>query len=420
LAAGGLVAFTQVDAEFSFTDFFPSDSDAILSFNKLETHLGESSGGSGFIYIEGDLTDPEALIAIEKAITTVDESDAELSRDLDRELVVSQTAASVARVAVASDASRSAIERSSGITIGSVVEDLTGEQLEAIYEHARTEGLVDEAGELVFPPNVVQATVDDLGDGDYATSIGFGVTTLTEDEIIVDFRSTLDSAAEQLERGPAAGSLAVVSVSGETIVSQDSLDQFTKAMLLSLPVALLLCALLAMAFMRSFKYGAIAVLPVLLVVGWVYGFMYLFDYKINVVTATIAAIAVGVGIDFSTHFTMRFREEFETEPSRFPAMRRAGAGTGGALLLSAVSSVVGFLIMSFAPMPIFKTFGILTAVMIFFSAVVALFVLPSLLLVVTPSRKGREREQLEEAATGGHWGYQPHERATADRTGHQP
>ena len=68
-------------------------------------------------------------------------------------------------------------------------------------------------------------------------------------------------------------------------------------------------------------------------------------------------------------------------------------------------------------MPIFQTFGVLTAVMIFLSLAVALLVLPSLLLLVTPSRKGREREQLEEATTGGTWGYQPHARETAVRGG---
>ena len=135
--------------------------------------------------------------------------------------------------------------------------------------------------------------------------------------------------------------------------------------------------------MRSIKYGLAAVIPILLVVGWVYGFMYLADYKINVVTATIAAIAVGVGIDYATHFTMRFREEFEFEPSRFPALRRAGEGTGGALAVSALSSIIGFSVMALAPMPIFVTFGVLTAVMISFSLLVALLVLPSVLLVVT-------------------------------------
>jgi predicted RND superfamily exporter protein len=65
------------------------------------------------------------------------------------------------------------------------------------------------------------------------------------------------------------------------------------------------------------------------------------------------------------------------------AVRQAGAGTGGALVLSALTSILGFTVMAFAPMPIFATFGLLTAVMIVMSLGVALLVLPSLLVAVT-------------------------------------
>ena len=185
---------------------------------------------------------------------------------------------------------------------------------------------------------------------------------------------------------------------------------------LSLVIAFLLCVAIAWAFMRSLRYALISVTPVLLVVGWVYGFMYAFDYQINPITATIAAIAVGVGVDFAMHFTVRFREEFVGEPSRFPALRRAGEGTGGALILSALTSMGGFLVMSQAPMPIFADFGLLTAVMILFSLVVSLLILPSLLLLVPPSRKGEERQELLAALRTEH--YEPHSRRTAVGTAH--
>ena len=168
---------------------------------------------------------------------------------------------------------------------------------------------------------------------------------------------------------------------------------------------------------RSTRYALISMIPILLVVAWVYGFMYLVGSQINVITATIAAIAVGVGVDYATHFTMRFIEEFEHEPSRFPALRRAGEGTGGALAISATTSIVGFLVMALAPMPMFETFGILTAVMIFFSLLVSLLVLPSLLLLITPSRKGDERDALIEEVTKGEFDYEPHARETAVRGG---
>jgi predicted RND superfamily exporter protein len=79
---------------------------------------------------------------------------------------------------------------------------------------------------------------------------------------------------------------------------------------------------------------------------------------------------------------MRFREELRTH-GRLAAVQRAGASTGGALVGSALSSMLGFVVMAFAPMPLFATYGLLTAVMIGFAALAALVVLPPLLMVIT-------------------------------------
>jgi predicted RND superfamily exporter protein len=188
-------------------------------------------------------------------------------------------------------------------------------------------------------------------------------------------------------------------------VRQASLDAVFRAFLTSLPVAVTLCLVIAVVFMRSFRYAAVSIVPILLVVVWLYGLMYLLGYSINVVTATIGAISIGVGIDFAVHFTMRFREELArvraegrggapprggaerpTTTNRLEAMRRAGAGTGVALLASAASSVVGFSILAFAPMPMFAAYGVLTAVMVLLAATASLGVLPSLLMLVTRER----------------------------------
>jgi hypothetical protein len=121
---------------------------------------------------------------------------------------------------------------------------------------------------------------------------------------------------------------------------------------------------------------------------------------INVVTATIAAIAVGVGIDFSTHFTARYLEELQRQPDRLSAVRRAGEGTGEALTLSALTSVLGFAVMAFAPDPIFATFGTLTAVMIGLALVVAIVVLLSTLVMATPRREDQAVAEAESIEVG--------------------
>lgn len=426
LAVAGVIAFTQVESRFEFSDFFPKDSDFIQSVDLLEEHYGETTGGGeGLIYVEGRLAEPAALLAMHQAVADLDAADQAatepfLSRDFDGELVVGDNALTLAREAVSSTTAAAAIEATTGMEItdtdGDGLPD-TAAQVAAVFTHALDEGIPNESGSLAFRPESVSEFLAPVDGDTWATPLAVVVPTLFEDSIILDARGALEDAAAGMEAGPAAGLLETVNVSGEAIVSQDSLDAFTDAMLLALPVAFFLCLALAALFMRSLKYGLVAVTPILLVIGWVYGFMYLAGYTINVVTATIAAIAVGTGIDYATHFTMRFREEFADEPSRFPALRRAGEGTGAALAISALSSIIGFAVMAMAPMPIFSTFGVLTAVMIFFSLLVALLVLPSLLLLVTRSRKGEERERLVLDLTRGRYDYEPHSRETALRRG---
>jgi len=419
LAVMGAIAFTQVGSEFSFEDFFSKDSDAVQSINLFEEHFGESSGiGSGFIYVEGDLTQPDTLAAIDDVVAQLDADEAAatddyLSRDVNGNVTLRQdNAVTIVQTAVAAPAAMAAAGLEITDTDGDGLAD-TADQIAAIYDLAFSEGIITDDGDLAYDADSVTELLWTNGSGNYATIVMVGIPTFTEDAIILDARSGLNDAAATLEASAGGAALTNVSVSGEAITSQDGLAAFTDAMLLALPVALLLCALLAAFVMRSIKYGLAAVIPILLVVGWVYGFMWWADYKINVVTATIAAIAVGVGIDYSTHFTMRFREEFENEPSRFPALRRAGEGTGGALAVSAGSSIIGFSFMALAPMPIFVTFGVLTAVMIAFSLLVSLLVLPSVLLVVTRSRTGAERQHFLDLTGIAPGEYDPHARDTA-------
>ena len=103
------------------------------------------------------------------------------------------------------------------------------------------------------------------------------------------------------------------------------------------------------------------------------------------VTSTVGAISIGIGIDYAIHFTMRFREDIQLGVERRQALINSGQTTGVALLGSAVSSAIGFAIMAFAPMPLFATFGILTAVMIIFAAAASLLVLPSILWFMAPT-----------------------------------
>ena len=419
LAAAGVYGFTQVEESFKPSDFISSDTDLIRSVEKLDTHFGASTGVTAYLYVEGDLTALDTLAAMEAVVADVDETDTAreqggetpfLARDFDGRPVASRNAADLVRAVVGSPEAVAAVESSRNVSITVDENGLptTAEQVAAIYDLASDDGVAGPDGLVLWTPEEVAQAVH-VGDGFQATRIEVELSTISDLDLMAAAGAALEDAAIVFDA--ATPEMEVLGVSGDAVADETRLREFTRSMLLSLVIAFVLCALIAWVFMRSLTYALVSVVPILLVVGWVYGFMYVFGYTINPVTATIAAIAIGVGVDFAMHFTMRFREEFVGEPSRFPALRRAGEGTGGALVLSALTSIGGFMAMARSPMPVFADFGLLTAVMIFFSLVVALFVLPSLLLVVTPSRRGEERQDLLDALRTRE--YDPHSRETA-------
>ncbi len=403
IAIIGAILFTQVERRFQFTDFLPEGSDTVASLDKLSEHYPSQGGGTGYVFVEGDLTAPETLSTLEATMASFDRPASETSPN----------ATTIIRAAMASPPALQAIAAT-----GTAITDNDGDglpddaaQVGAIYDYAVNNGLPNAEGIMILRPDIVQRYLH-VGDASQATLLEISIASFTDDAVVTAARTELQDAADSLKSS--LGSTATtIGISGEPIRAQTSLQAFIDSMLLSLPIAIALAILIAGLVMRSLKYAITSIIPILFVVAWVYGFMFLVDLAINPITATIAAIAIGVGIDFATHFTVRFREEFEGEPSRFPALRRAGVGTGGALVISAITSIIGFWALSLAPTPIFAAFGTLTAVMVALALLVSLLVLPSLLLVVTKSRKGDERLRLLELHPAPIDDYDPHSRATA-------
>jgi len=389
VASLGVMQATQVESGFEIKDFISTQTDFAQSIERTATHFPSSGEGTSFIYVEGDLTNPDTLLALESTVETVSQSDADFGRNADGDLLVGLHAADVVRLVAASPAAEG---------LGVVDADGNGlpdsaASIAAIYEYVWSNGVPSPTGEVGIPADDVTGIVSPT-DAGQATAVVIQVGSFTEGAIIVPVQEALDEAAAGFV---SSTSDVTARVSGEVVAQFVSMESFTRSMLVSLPLAAMLTFLIASMMLRSVRYALVSVIPIGLVVTGVYAFMALADYKVNVVTATIAAIAVGVGIDFSTHFVARYREELGADGVRLEAVRRTGAGTGGALVLSALTSVLGFTVMAFAPMPIFATFGVLTAVMIVLSLGVALLVLPSLLVLVSKERPVIEKPEMERA-----------------------
>ncbi len=382
LTAIAAVFAVRVPVEFDVEDFFASDTDFVTSLDQLDIHVGERGGEPALIYIEGDMTNPALLAQLRHRVDEISELDTPSLARGKNGVEVDAGVLAVLDAAWESGIMIDLVQQQSGVVIADENEDAipdTSEQVIALLSVASQTGVPFDATRLMLTPDDVRTAVSIDG------SVGATVLGLS----LVDSRSQSSVTAAKADLDPIAEAISTdfggtfVEVTGSPFIREASLAATSRALQISLPVALLLCLAIGSIFLRSIRYGLASIVPILMVVAWLYAFMEFAGYSINLVTATIAAVSIGIGIDFAIHFISRYREELARSGSRQVAVRSAGEGTGLALLASALSSAVGFGLLALAPMPLFATYGLLTALMIVLALLATLVVLPSLLVLVT-------------------------------------
>ena len=392
----------QLEATFDVKDVFKGDSDFVVGLDKLDEHVGESGGENAIIYIQGDLADPAALVAVRDFLDRLGENPYVGKNDEGEADLNARILFVILERVMASDYARAQIQEASGVSLstddglsefhygGKVYRSPNSrEQLEAIYDYIAVNGVPLSPTQKIYDALEVGETFfhDPAGLREDATTIALGIPGTREQTNVVGSRVTLTEEIQSLGDAP---SISFAGLTGSAYTRGAALDATTDSLQRALLIAVAACLLVAIIAMRSLRFGVVTIIPIGLVVAWLYAFMYVFGFGLNFVTATIAAVSIGVGVDYAIHFTQRFREELAKAGDKVQALRQAARGTGVALLASAATSIVGFTIMAFAPMPLFSSYGILTAVMIFLAAAASLLVLPSLLLLVTPRTAAQE------------------------------
>ena len=144
---------------------------------------------------------------------------------------------------------------------------------------------------------------------------------------------------------------------------------------ISLTVSLLVLASLT----RRLGQSLLVILPVGLAGSWVVGSMAILGINWNVLTIMITALTIGLGIDYSIHVWRRFESNRASGMAIWPAMKDMYANTGSALLMSAGTTICGFMVLLLSPIPVIRDFGVVSSISVAFSLVLALLVLPGLL-----------------------------------------
>ncbi len=394
LTIAGITGWINLETKLEAKDALSPDCDFVIGLDKVTEHIGTQAGEVAIFYIKGDFTDHESLAAMKNLVIELDDNKYVARLAGDGSLNVKTPLLSYLDTVVKSDYMRQMINMESGITItdndDNGIPD-TAEQLLAVYDYILDNGIsLSETRILYTPDNIKESFVYDDVKNEFATLISIGVPGTVEQAVVKDSAEELNLDLDKSMKD--VDSISFYGLTGDAYVRDAQFSAITNSMSNSFMIAIGACILLLLVIFRSLRYSLITLIPVILVVCWLYGLMYVLGYEINLMTATIASISVGVGIDYCIHFTERFRQEFLRLPDKKKALLNTAGSTGIALLGSGFSTAAGFAVIAFAPMPMFATFGVLTAIMIAMSFLVAIFVLPCLLYIFTP-RENKQNDQ---------------------------
>ena len=180
---------------------------------------------------------------------------------------------------------------------------------------------------------------------------------------------------------------ATVHVTGDLVVLESVLDGLSLTQIESTTISLIVSFLVLFVLTRRVTPAIIVLFPVGVASLWVVGSMALIGLKWNVLTVMVTALTLGIGIDYSIHMWRRFEVELAKRGDHWEALRAALDTTGVALILSAVTTMTGFAVLLFSPMPIIQDFGLITAITVMYSLILSLMLLP---VLVELAARGQE------------------------------
>ena len=143
--------------------------------------------------------------------------------------------------------------------------------------------------------------------------------------------------------------------------------------------SLLVSIIVLFVLTRRFGQSLVVILPVGISGSWVVGSMAVLGLNWNVLTIMITALTVGLGIDYSIHVWRSFESNRKSGHGVWESMKIMYQTTGTALIMSAGTTICGFLVLKLSPIPVIQDFGIVSSISVAFSLILALFVLPGLL-----------------------------------------
>lgn len=173
-------------------------------------------------------------------------------------------------------------------------------------------------------------------------------------------------------------------VTGAPIIGGESIGLMTKGYFEGGAYAFAAIILVVLVTFRKLTDTVLCLAPVLVASIWTLGLMWLFGLQFNLANLVVIPLIIGIAVDGGIHLVHRVREEGSAEGLLTTSTSRA-------VLLSFLSTMIGFGCLMVADHYGIFSLGLLLTIAVGSALVVALTALPALLLYVSPQREAKEK-----------------------------
>ncbi|UCF50348.1 MAG: MMPL family transporter [Thermoplasmatales archaeon] len=174
-----------------------------------------------------------------------------------------------------------------------------------------------------------------------------------------------------------------------TIAYQDAIrEESMRNLIIIFPVALILVSIVLFFFHRTLKGLIIAFLPPAFSIALTFGILGMVQPELTIISVAVVALLIGLGVDYSIHLMNRLAEEHKIEDP-VKRIEKILRHTGKAVLLSTITTIIGFGSLMTSSMSPMATFGFGCAIGILFCFISAIILVPCLAIILQFKKNGR-------------------------------
>lgn len=176
----------------------------------------------------------------------------------------------------------------------------------------------------------------------------------------------------------------VVEFTGAGQMENVMTDMIVTSQLTSLLLSLLSVFIIISISFRSGWAGLIGAIPLAFTILLNYMVMGLSGINLDLVTSIIASVAIGVGIDYTIHFLETFRNERALSDDLDVVLQNTFTKSGNGIMTNAIAIGLGFLVLCLSQFVVLRYIGILVAIVMFSSSILAMTIIPGILHIWDP------------------------------------